>query len=125
MKFLLSLELGHDRCWLPLKAAVRGPELTNPRVHGKTISLLFLYCGLVVELVDALDSKSSVRKDVRVRVSPEPPLRSLRALPFAVIRPLGRMNLDRFLPALCCFAGIALTVASGSALVYILDSDER
>lgn len=30
-------------------------------------------CGSVVELVDALDSKSSVRKDVSVRFRPEPP----------------------------------------------------
>ena len=34
---------------------------------------LILFCGSVVELVDALDSKSSIRKVVRVRVSPEPP----------------------------------------------------
>ncbi len=33
--------------------------------------------GPVVELVDALDSKSSVRKDVGVRFSPGPPSQSL------------------------------------------------
>jgi hypothetical protein len=38
------------------------------------LNRLFNQSGSVVELVDALDSKSSIFTGVRVRFSPEPPL---------------------------------------------------
>ena len=43
--------------------------------YSTRVEYLFIYrsTAVVAELVDALDSGSSVRKDVRVRVSPSAP----------------------------------------------------
>ena len=52
--------------------AKRAGYLTNIRTQEKDVEPFMTY-GSVVELVDALDSKSSARKGVGVRFSPEPP----------------------------------------------------